>query len=303
MSKFRRIVFVSVSVLFVMGIAISAMALSGAIFTTTVNGSEVNANIYASKADVYLDGGPGNGAPVGAAGLPDGTYVFQVTDPNGKNLLSTDPAKCRQFVVSGGIITGVVVTGCQHGTGVDVNHGAATVQLIPYLDTPNKGNEYKVWVTPVADYLNGCSGLGVSNGLSVVDCGFSAGDDHGFVPRNSKTDNFKVGPTNNIEIDTRFFDEVGNLIDGLVLAWTDTLGVTNQKYSYSNPAIGVTDFAHVEAVEPGTHQITVASQAGCAVYKFFSDSITINGPGTIDVFVKQTDPVWTKYLYVYCTTK
>jgi hypothetical protein len=97
---------------------------------------------------------------VGAAGLPDGTYVFQVTDPSGKKLLSTDPANCRQFVVSGGIITGVVVTGCQHGTGVDMDHGAVTVQLLPYLDTPNHGNEYKVWVTLVADYLNACSGLG-----------------------------------------------------------------------------------------------------------------------------------------------
>src|SRR2546425_3969855 len=285
MSKFRRLVFVSVSVLFLLATAVSAFAsLSGAIFTTTVNGSEVNANIYANKGDVYLDGGPGEGAPIGAAGLPAGTYVFQVTEPSGKTLLSTDPANCRQFTVSGGIITGVVVTGCQHGTGVDMDHGAVTVQLFPYLDTPNNGNEYKVWVTPVSDYLAGCAGLGVSNGLSVVDCGFAPGDVHGFVPRNSKTDNFKVGTTNNNEFDTRFFDEVGNLIDGLVLTWTDTLGATNQKYSYSNPSIGVTDFAHIEAVEPGTHQVTVASQPGCTVYEFFSESTVINGPGTIDVF-------------------
>src|SRR5437667_372387 len=187
MSKFRRLVFVSVSVLFLLATAVSAFAsLSGAIFTTTVNGSEVN------------------------------------------------------------------------------------------------GNEYKLWVTPVSDYLAGCAGLGVSNGLSVVDCGFAPGDVHGFVPRNSKTDNFKVGTTNNNEFDTRFFDEVGNLIDGLVLTWTDTLGATNQKYSYSNPSIGVTDFAHIEAVEPGTHQVTVASQPGCTVYEFFSESTVINGPGTID---------------------
>ena len=57
---------------------------SGAIFTTTVNGDEVNFNHYASKPDVYLDGGPGPGAPQTAAGLDDGTYVFQVTDPSGR---------------------------------------------------------------------------------------------------------------------------------------------------------------------------------------------------------------------------
>ena len=59
-------------------------APSGAIFTTLPDGSEVNFNIYSSKDLVYLDGGPGPGAPATAAGLDDGTYVFQVTDPSGK---------------------------------------------------------------------------------------------------------------------------------------------------------------------------------------------------------------------------
>src|SRR5437762_3663151 len=137
-SKFRKAICV-LGIVVIATLVNSAPAtatnLSGAIFTTTVNGSEVNANIYASKADVYLDGGPGPGAPVGAAGLPDGTYVFQVTEPSGKTLLSTDPAKCRQFTVAGGIITGVspsAAAGCAHGTGADIDHGAVTVQLIPY---------------------------------------------------------------------------------------------------------------------------------------------------------------------------
>src|SRR5688572_33361344 len=110
-----------------------AHAPSGAIFTTVADGSEVNFNHYPSKQAVYLDGGPGPGAPQHAAGLDDGTYVFQVTDPSGKVLLSEDAAKCRQFVVSAGIITSVVVTGCQHVTGNDVDHPPAkTVQLVPY---------------------------------------------------------------------------------------------------------------------------------------------------------------------------
>src|SRR5436305_1505390 len=87
---------------------VRAHAPSGAIFTTTVNGSEVNANQYSAKEEVYLDGGPGPGAPQTAAGLDDGRYVFQVTDPPGKTLLSTDPVRCRQFDVANGIITGVV---------------------------------------------------------------------------------------------------------------------------------------------------------------------------------------------------
>src|SRR3954470_13031 len=89
-----------------------ASAPSGAIFTTLADGSEVNYNIYAAKEDVYLDGGPGPGAPQTAAGLDDGVYVFQVTQPSGKTLLSQDAAQCREFTVAGGIITGVGVPAC-----------------------------------------------------------------------------------------------------------------------------------------------------------------------------------------------
>src|SRR5215472_9219196 len=93
--------------------------VSGAIFTTIFDGSEVNVNQYASKDQVYLDGGPGPGAPTTAAGLPDGTYYFQVTDPSGKTLLSTDAIACREVTVSGGVITGVVPAGgCEHAVGV-----------------------------------------------------------------------------------------------------------------------------------------------------------------------------------------
>src|SRR3982750_4151299 len=83
--------------------AAMAHAPSGAIFTTVQDGSEVNFNQYPSKEAVYLDGGPGPGAPQAAAGLDDGTYVFQVSDPSGKKLLSQDAAKCREFVVTNGV--------------------------------------------------------------------------------------------------------------------------------------------------------------------------------------------------------
>ena len=44
--------------------------VSGATFTTLPDGSAVDANIYASKDDVYLDGGPSANAPSKAAALP-----------------------------------------------------------------------------------------------------------------------------------------------------------------------------------------------------------------------------------------
>ncbi|NIM52049.1 MAG: hypothetical protein GTN62_01220 [Gemmatimonadales bacterium] len=69
---------------------------SGAIFTTTPDGGIVNENVrYEGKNEVYLDGGPPPNAPAHAAGLDEGFYVFQITDPPGKLLLSADPARCR----------------------------------------------------------------------------------------------------------------------------------------------------------------------------------------------------------------
>ncbi len=272
----RRLLLGVASLLAVLTVGIGAAhtvradSLSGAIFTTLSDGSEVNFNIYPSKDAVYLDGGPGPGAPQTAAGLPDGTYVFQVTDPSGKTLLSTDVAACREFTVANGIITAVVPAGgCEHVTGLDVDHGAATVQLMPYNDTPNKGGEYKAWATPEADYLAGCAALGVSNGLSVVDCGYQSGVNgfkHGFIPGDSKTDNFKVKGQVAPEIDTRFHGDVsGDLLDGRYITHTDTLGAQNVKWSYLNLALDVNHEAHVEAVEVGTHLITIDNQAGCSV--------------------------------------
>src|SRR5215216_2147447 len=225
----------------------SAHAPSGAIFTTLSDGSEVNLNHFSSKEAVYLDGGPGPGAPQTAAGLDDGTYVFQVTDPSGKTLLSTDEARCRQFTVSDGVIDGVVDTDCEHVIGIDLDHAATTVQLFPYNDTPNNGGVYKVWVTRVEDFLLGCTELGEDDGLNVVDCGDKAGGNaHGFISSHSKTDNFKVKKTRVIrEIDAIFYrDANGNgmydwfqesQLPGLNMVWTDTVRVQNTKHSYFVP--------------------------------------------------------------------
>ena len=187
MKMFSRVLFASTLVAGCVGDSTSdvelaakgsnSVHLSGALFTTTVDGSRVNANIYDAKADVYLDGGPGNGAPASSAALPAGDYYFQVTDPSGHTLLSQDALECRRVRInsSGVIEHSYAGTGCQHATGTDVDHaslGAITVQLMPYADTPNHGGEYKAWITPVADI----------------------GLDGTFQHSRSKTDNFKVKP-------------------------------------------------------------------------------------------------------------
>jgi hypothetical protein len=213
-----------------------------------------------------------------------------------------DPASCRQVIVSGGIFTSVAPSGaCAHLTGVDVDHGAITVQLMPYLDTPNNGGEYKAWVTKVDDFLAGCAALGEPNGLAVVNCGSRGGNKHGFVGSDSKTDNFKVGPEVAQEIDTRFFDTSGELIDGLGVTWTDTNGASNRKWSYWAPQLQIFHEAHVEAVEPGTHLISVANQAGCTVQSVYLAGKRVSeGPGTVAVKIANTTKAFTVFVDVYC---
>jgi len=274
----------------------AGVPVSGAIFTTDVTGMEVNVNQYAAKPDVYLSGGPGINAPISAAGLsPDGTYVFQVTDPSGKVLLSEDAAQCREVTVSNGVITGTVtVAGClPHATGGTITQGSVTsitVELctLPagltdaascFSDTPNNGGVYKAWMTPLDQYQ--CD-------VTVVDCGNANGSNgykHGFVPATSKTDNFKVKSVPIREIDTDFVGHDGQYIDGLAVTWTDPLGATNTKWSEWNPAVLAYHEAHVESVEPGTHYITVDNQPGCTVagVSLRGGSFSAHGPATVAV--------------------
>lgn len=283
-------------------------APSGAIFTTVFDGSEVNVNQFPSKDAVYLDGGPGIGAPQTAAGLDDGTYVFQVTDPSGKTLLSTDNAICRQFTVVNGIITGVVVTGCEHHTDLDVDHGATTVQLIPYNDTPNPGGVYKAWATPVEAFLAGCELLGENDGLNVVDCGGpSNGNFHGFVEADSKTDNFKVKEVPIREIDT-FFLINGIRTPGYKVTWFDPLGASNNKWSYLNKFYHVNE-AHVEAVEPGKHKIVLENQPGCIIGDIYQGDFEQmsnkprkigHGPQTVTITIQGGTKATSPFLNVTC---
>ena len=189
-TKLLVVVVLSVFLVLMLGAVAQAAGPTGAIFTTTPDGSVVNENVrYNTKAEVYLDGGPGPNAPQTAAGLDDGWYVFQVTDPSGKFLLSEDPSKCRVFEVEDGVITRLVLPSefgledtyavpskgnkpdtiypChiedpgegagaseRHDTNTDVDHGppAIVVQLMPFGDTPNAGGVYKAWAEKFDTY-------------------------------------------------------------------------------------------------------------------------------------------------------
>jgi hypothetical protein len=181
MVRKSRLVLIALAALVVAAILVlPAMAapVTGAIFTTTNGGTTVNGNIYEDKADVYLNGGPQPNAPCTAAGLPDGEYYFQVTDPSGSVLLSTDDITTeRKVTVSGGVITAY---GGTHATGDGKCPGSISVGLAPFDDTPNNGGEYKVWMTPVGSYSTDTT-VGT----------------FGFINSQSKTDNFKVRTSSN----------------------------------------------------------------------------------------------------------
>jgi hypothetical protein len=160
----------------------SALAAGNAAYTTfnpaiedggftggCVHGSEVNCNTYASKPDVYVNGGP-----TGGNGLADGEYFFAVLAPgcqnggfldgaNG-NLSDTtagtgesgcsdngagsgDPVANRTFSVSGGAITAY---GGTHTTATAKN-GNEIISAFPYDDTPNPGGVYIMAICPKGD--------------------------------------------------------------------------------------------------------------------------------------------------------
>jgi hypothetical protein len=168
-----------------------AQKVTGAIFTTNALSEYVNANVYDYADDVYLNGGPRPNAPCSAAGLPDGDYYFQVTDPSGSTLLHamSDTVGERKVKVEGGLITDYYGSTRLTGTGKCADPASGkiniTIELFPFDLTPNPGGEYKVWMTKVGDYA-------CYPNEQIVDC--TIGGVHGFVPSKSKTDNFKVIP-------------------------------------------------------------------------------------------------------------
>jgi len=191
LSKIRWMVVVPAVAVAICGLPVSSIGAStqftGAIWTTTSVGTIVNENHYKVKEAVYLNGGPQQS---GGSGLPVGTYYFQVTDSNGRTLLSTDNAVCRQLVVgSSGKIENVVPAtqggkACQHMLGSDAFPGDPTpherpVQLFPF--SSSKNGLYKVWLIAQSSAVAGCNPT--VNGKTLKFPGGCA-----------KTDNFQVDP-------------------------------------------------------------------------------------------------------------
>lgn len=275
---------------FVLGNKTSA-AFFGAIYTSTFDGMSTNQNLYPNREAVYLNGGPQN---QNANGLPDGTYYFQVTNPSGSVLLSTDMAVCRQLLVSGGKVAGA--TGpCPHPIGIPNSaNGSTPVQLFPFNETPNNGGEYKVWLIRQA-----------SNTTVAMD-----GIHINFSNSNAKTDNFKVErevctdcePTTVTLSGHKFYDANANALDddgqaveGVKIKITLTIEGevqepvyvftdANGDWSYGNIPSGaeyVVEEILPETCEPGTYWVQTAPVADSEGNQRYS--------GTADVDIDDLD--------------
>jgi hypothetical protein len=167
------------------GSASAAPPLPGTIFTTDSSCTGVNLNIYSSKDDVYLDGGP---AHPGAAGLPDGDYYVQVTEPGG-TLLGTSIGSGNDTPVH---VTNGKFDQCYPLAMILIKASDGTPG---YDTTSNPGGEYKVWVSNESSFTN----------------------------NSTKTDNFKVkeeNPPQPAELNViKFYDRNANGIndDGILI--------------------------------------------------------------------------------------
>ena len=260
------------------GGSVGAAPLPGAIWTSLADGSTVNANIYTNKNDVYLNGGPQNGGP----GLPEGIYVFQVTDPSGSTLLSSDNAGCRQATVgSNGRVSGVVTYGgCEHPTGTDTQSGATTVRLMPYNDTPNTGGEYKVWITPLAEFGN-CGGslASVNQGQLFGFCG------------ETKTDNFKVQLPPNVAIAKTNNDTDSTVTVETTFNWIIGITVTNGPTSAPATISDTIPSAFtVNSVTPNSGQLNCSASSGNNISCTLASGTT-NGTYTVTVSVTAPDGI------------
>lgn len=154
------------------------MDLAEAVSVSLWDGSVPDGGVFVNRCDVYLT----TGRTELAYALPDGDYVFQVTDVSGRVVLSSDEARLRQVGIANGVLRGVSGEG-RHGMGGDSLGGATTVQLCPFDESPDASGSYQLWLTPIEDFQGDLEAVGSE-----------AGGFHGFPVNRSLVVVFRVMP-------------------------------------------------------------------------------------------------------------
>jgi hypothetical protein len=144
------IAFLAIAVLFIAPTVLrAAQPLPGAVFTTDSTCTGVDLNIYASKDAVYINGGP---AHPGAAGLTDGSYCVQVTDPGTATVLGTSAPGA--VIVSGGEFVqnpDTLQGPCYQLSAILTKASDGTPG---YDNTTNQGGEYKLSISTDCTFTN-----------------------------------------------------------------------------------------------------------------------------------------------------
>jgi len=118
---------------------------TGAIYTTDGTCTGVNLNIFNDKNAVYLDGGPQGGG----SGLATGYYYVKVTEPDG-TLLGTSVGSGNPTPIGVGHNVAGKFDVCYQLSAVLIKASDASPG---YDTTTNGGGEYKVWISPDADFV------------------------------------------------------------------------------------------------------------------------------------------------------
>jgi hypothetical protein len=188
-------------------------------------------------------------------------------------------------VNSAGVIDAYTGTGgLPHPTGVDMDHfqqGAITIRLAnagasckagdqtDFLDSPNGGGVYKVWVTPVSQFLGS---------PTLVDNACGGGCSHGFINSQSKTDNFKINfnqttVTFCLTLIKQLDDGTGTNTFLPAPGWgmhiTDSLGTTKDVSTGGDGSVQACNLV------PGTYTVTEDTIIGSNTYK--AVGLTVNG--------------------------
>jgi len=228
---FKKLLTVTAFFALIFGLSTSTVkASTGAIFTTNFNCDGTNVNIYTNKDSVYLDGGPHH---EGSAGLTDGFYYVQVTDPSGANILG----KSLTTTVT---ITNGSFDSCYQLDQIVYSHSSGYLTL-GYDDTTNGGGVYKVWVSKDPTFTNGTD----------------------------KTDNFKVkaNPLQNGSIDgLKWEDSNANGVkdpsEQRLDGWTMQLWDSTHTTLIDTATTGNSGFFDFDDVVPGTYQVCEVLQNG-----------------------------------------
>jgi uncharacterized protein (DUF2141 family) len=113
---------------------------------TTTNSGGAPQDLFLGRSEAFLAGGPFAEPCYAWSFLSDGLYYFQVTDPTGRKLLSTDPISERAVRVQAGVVSSY--EGTTHSVGGWNACGSLAVGLMPFRQAPGCTGAYLVWLTP-----------------------------------------------------------------------------------------------------------------------------------------------------------